>query len=135
MAALALDHVNIRTARLAESIGFYGEVLGLSIVPPPMSDDFSRGAYACDATGRPVVHLVSTERFIPGNGAVRGAAQPGMIDHFALRCDGSPEAYAERLDTAGLHYDRADVAPIGMHLMFIRDPNGIMVELSFPLAG
>jgi len=134
MAALRLDHVNIRTGRLAESIAFYGDLLGLRIVPPPMSDDLSRGAYACDAQGHPVVHLVGADRVLPGSEPVRGAAQRGMIDHYALRCEGSPEVYAGRLDAAGHPYERADIPAIGMHLMFVRDPNGIMVELGFPLA-
>ena len=58
-----------------------------------------------------------------------------MIDHFALRCEGPPDDYAARLDAADLGYERADVPAIGLHLMFVRDPNGIMIELGFPLAG
>ena len=68
-----------------------------------------------------------------GGGAVRGAAQRGMIDHFALRCSGDPDAYAARLSSAGEPFDRMEVAQIGMHLIFVRDPNGVMVELGFPL--
>jgi catechol 2,3-dioxygenase-like lactoylglutathione lyase family enzyme len=135
MATLALDHVNIRTAQLTESIAFYGDVLGLRILPPPTMQDLSKGAYACDDTGTPIVHLVATDRFIASAGAVRGAAQPGMIDHFALRCAGPPDDYAWRLDAAGIAHERSDVPAIGMHLIFVRDPNGILVELGFPLGG
>jgi len=128
-----LDHVNIRTAKLAESIDFYGRVLGLRMTPPPMMADLSQGAYACDDEGHPVVHLVGTDRQVEGSEPVRGAAQRGMIDHFALRCE-DRERYAARLAEAGLAFDRMDVQAIGMHLIFVRDPNGIMVELGFPLA-
>ncbi|MBA2933718.1 glyoxalase [Sphingomonas sp. CGMCC 1.13654] len=134
MTALQLDHVNIRTARLADCVHFYGSVLGLRVQPPPMADDTSNGAYVCDATGHPVVHLVGTDIVVDGNGTVRGAAQRGMIDHFALRCSGDPAPYAERLVAAGETFDRMDVTQIGMHLIFVRDPNGVMVELGFPLA-
>ena len=133
MAAMRLDHVNIRSARLADSVDFYGALLGLPMRPPPMAADMRDGAYACDATGHPVVHLVATQSIVASDGAVRGAAQRGMIDHFALRCTGDPDAYAARLAAAGETFERMDVPPIGLHLIFVRDPNGVMVELGFPL--
>ncbi len=133
MTALALDHINIRTARLAESIEFYGSLLGLSMQPPPTCTDLKRGAYGCDAAGNPILHLVGTDRVADGAEPVRGAAQRGMIDHLALRAS-DPDSYAERLAAAGLTFDRMDVPEIGRHLIFVRDPNGILVELGFPLA-
>ncbi len=132
MSALQLDHVNIRTARLPECIAFYGEVLGLRMMPPPMCTDMTRGAYACDDAGYPIVHLVGTETVVDGTGPVRGAAQRGMIDHFALRCT-DPEHYAARLAAHGVAFDRMEVPQIGMQLIFVRDPNDVMVELGFPL--
>ncbi|WP_454882536.1 VOC family protein [Sphingomonas oryzagri] len=133
MTALQLDHVNIRTARLADCVHFYGSMLGLRMQPPPMAEDTSKGAYACNAAGHPIVHLVGTDVVVEGDGAVRGAAQRGMIDHFALRFSGDPDDYAARLSAAGAAFDRMDVRQIGMHLIFVRDPNGVMVELGFPL--
>jgi catechol 2,3-dioxygenase-like lactoylglutathione lyase family enzyme len=132
MPALHLDHVNIRTARLAECIDFYGNVLGLSIRPPPMMSDLSKGAYAHDEQGTAVVHLVWTDNVIAGSGPVRGAAQPGMIDHFALRCS-DPAPFLERMTARGLDFASRDVPQIGMRLIFIRDPNDVLVELGFPL--
>lgn len=133
MTAVRLDHVNIRTARLPDCIRFYGAVLGFRMQPPPMADDMSKGAYVCDTAGHPFVHLVGTDVVVEGQGAVRGAAQRGMIDHFALRCSGDPDEYAEHLSVAGEAFDRIDVPQIGTHLIFVRDPNGVMVELGFPL--
>lgn len=133
MTAPMLDHINIRTAKLVESIDFYGRVLGLRMRPPPMTSDLQLGAYGCDEAGNPIVHLIATERLVKGSEPVRGVAQRGMIDHFALRCV-DPESYVARLSEAGLAFDRMDVPAIAMHLIFVRDPNGIMVELGFPLA-
>lgn len=132
MTALALDHINIRTAVLAKSIDFYGGLLGLNMQPPPTCSDLSRGAYGCDAAGHPVLHLVGTDRVADGAEPVRGAAQRGMIDHLALRAS-DPDGYAARLAAAGLTFDRMDVPEIDRHLIFVRDPNGILVELGFPL--
>ncbi|MAT52194.1 MAG: glyoxalase [Porticoccaceae bacterium] len=129
----ALDHVNIRTAELAASIRFYGDLLGLQVVSPPMADDLTRGAYCLDEGGRAVVHLVATSRMVAGSEPVRGAAQRGMIDHLALRCRGDSAALKQRLADAGLIFDAMDVESLGQHLVFVRDPNGILVELNFPL--
>jgi catechol 2,3-dioxygenase-like lactoylglutathione lyase family enzyme len=132
MAALQLDHVNVRTAHLAECIDFYGNVLGMTIKPPPMASDLSKGAYACDDQGVAVIHLVAADRIIDGAGPVRGAAQPGMIDHFALRCS-DPAPFVERLTARGYDFEQRDVPAIGMRLIFVRDPNAVLVELGFPL--
>lgn len=129
---MRLDHVNIRTARLAECIEFYGKAIGLGMVPPPMASDMAKGAYGCDEAGHPIVHLVGTDRVAAGSEPVRGAAQRGMIDHFALRC-ADREACTARLTARGLAYEAMDVPAIGMHLIFVRDPNEVLVELSFPL--
>jgi catechol 2,3-dioxygenase-like lactoylglutathione lyase family enzyme len=130
--ALRLDHVNIRTSRVAESLAFYGEGLGLTIKPLPGCTDTLAGAYAYDAADVPILHLVGTPNEADSATPVRGAAQFGMIDHFALRCD-TPEPYVDRLTRLGYDFTRRDVAMIGMHLIFVRDPNGVLVELGFPL--
>lgn len=129
---MPLDHVNIRTARLDASIAFYGDVLGLRMEPPPMCEDMSRAAWGKDASGQAVVHLVGADHEIENGGPVRGAAQRGMIDHFALRCQ-DRDGHVARLKKSGLDFDQTDVPAIGLHLVFVRDPNAILVELSFPL--
>lgn len=132
MSILHLDHVNICTARYAESLAFYGEVLGLDVRTPPMAANMSGGAWAYDARGCAVLHLVATSHAQPGEPAVRGTARPGMIDHFALRCDELRPIRAA-LEARGLPYDLLEVPQIGSLLLFVRDPNGIMVELNSPL--
>src|SRR3546814_15044049 len=112
MAAVQLDHVNIRTARLAECVDFYGNILGLKIAPPPMASDLTKGAYVLDERGVAIVHLVGTDKVVEGSGPVRGAAQRGMIDHFALRCT-DPEPYVQRLTANGCDYARQDLPEIG----------------------
>lgn len=132
MGAQRLDHVNIRTIRMEESIAFYGDALGLTIKALPAGDGIPGGAYAYDENDVAVVHLVGAEREAESTAPVRGAAQFGMIDHFALRCD-ECALHVERLGRLGYAFDQADVPQIGRHLVFVRDPNGVMVELSFPL--
>ncbi|WP_068073416.1 VOC family protein [Novosphingobium lentum] len=129
---MQLDHINIRTAKLDASIAFYGEVLGLRMEPPPMCADMRAAAWGRDSAGQAVVHLVAAEHEIESGGPVRGAAQRGMIDHFALRCD-DRASHIARLERAGLAFEQTEVPAIGLQLVFVRDPNGILVELGFAL--
>jgi catechol 2,3-dioxygenase-like lactoylglutathione lyase family enzyme len=132
MPTLKLDHVNIRTKRLGESIAFYGDILGLEMRPPPTCADMSTGAYGHDDGGHPVVHLVGTNKEAEGGAPVRGAAQRGMIDHFAFRCEDIGPV-VDRLSASGLPFSQMDVAAIAMRLVFVRDPNDVLVELGCPL--
>lgn len=129
-----LDHVNIRTARLAACVEFYGNVLGLTMTPPPMATDMALGAYGRDDGGAAIVHLVATDQVVEGADPVRGAAQRGMIDHFALRCV-DLAAFVVRLTARGCQFSRLDVTALGLSLIFVRDPNGVLIELAFPLEG
>lgn len=133
MTVRKLDHVNIRTARLQECIEFYGAALGMTVQPPATASDLLKGAYCLDGDGLPVVHLVATDRVVDGADPVRGAAQRGMIDHFALACSGDAQIYSQRLRALHIDFEEMDVPAIGMHLIFVRDPNGVLVELGFPL--
>jgi catechol 2,3-dioxygenase-like lactoylglutathione lyase family enzyme len=132
MTVLHLDHINIRTACLPESIVFYRDVLGMDVRPPPMTDDMSRGAYVHDASGRAIVHLVATDKVVTGAEPVRGAAQRGMVDHFALHCAGHAD-YVARLTARGVEFSLQEVPVLNMTLIFLRDPNGVLIELNFPL--
>ncbi len=55
-----------------------------------------------------------------------------MIDHFALRCV-DPAAFVARLTAHDCNFSRLDVAELGLSLIFVRDPNGVLIELAFPL--
>jgi catechol 2,3-dioxygenase-like lactoylglutathione lyase family enzyme len=132
MTAFELDHINIRTARLAASIEFYGSVIGMTLVPPGKSGDMSRGAYALDGEGNAVVHLVGTEAYSDGPPAVRGEARLGMIDHFALRCT-DPDGLVSRLIERGIKFEDDEVPAVNARLIFVRDPNGILLEMNSPL--
>jgi catechol 2,3-dioxygenase-like lactoylglutathione lyase family enzyme len=127
-----LDHINIRTDRLSESLHFYGTLLGMTAKPPPTMTDYSKGAYFCDDDGRAIVHLIGAEQRAESVSPVRGAAQRGMIDHFSLRVSGRPETLKQRLEAQALEYEELDADVIRTLLIFVRDPNGIMVELGFP---
>lgn len=127
MKVLRLDHVNINTGRLEETIDFYVEGLGLSLgaFPGGLVDPPVEGAWLCDVAGAPIVHLQVVDD---------GAEGSAAVDHFALGCD-DYAGFAARLTGRGIAFEAADFPQIGVRQILVHDPNGVKVELNFPPAG
>ncbi len=116
---LALDHVNIRTARLADLRRFYVEALGLSDGPrPPFSFD---GAWLYCAE-QAAVHLVEV--------AAAPAGREPRIEHFAFRAAGLADFLA-RLRHVGAAYQISLVPGSGNRQVNILDPDGNHIEVQF----
>ncbi|MDB5493003.1 MAG: glyoxalase/bleomycin resistance protein/dioxygenase [Phenylobacterium sp.] len=115
-----LDHVNISTAKLAETKAFFIEVLGLEEGwRPPLSFD---GAWLY-AGGRDVVHLAEQDEAPrPSRGS--------SLDHFAFAIDDYDEA-VRRLEAAGVPYRRLEAPAGGIRQLFIADLNGTTIELNW----
>ncbi len=113
-----LDHVNIVTDDLEGTIAFYREVLGLE---PGERPPFPFPGAWLYAGGRAVVHL-----------GVRGAATGpgGAVDHIAFAARGY-EAFRRRLAERGIPHSTAVVPGTDMRQIFLRDPNGVKIELTF----
>lgn len=126
----SLDHVNIITDDIDSAAHFYVAVFGLERrnAPPPLTPQMVQWMY--DASGRAIIHLNTQlapkayERHTP-SGAVTGA-----VHHVALRCTGHAEM-AARLTEHGLDHRHNHVESIGLHQIFVQDPNGVLFELNF----
>ncbi len=114
---LALDHVNIRTARLAELVSFYGTVLGLTPGPRPPFGFSGAWLYAAD---RPVVHLVEVA---PAAVPASAEADALRLSHFAFRAAGL-EALLERLRAAGVRYRATALPGADITQVHFADPDG-----------
>lgn len=126
MRVTALDHVNINTSKLEETVRFYVHGLGLKIGEMPVSLRTGvapniLGARVCDTHGNAILHFITRDP---------GASGTGPIDHVALACD-DPEAFAARLTAAGYPFRRVDLSEFGRHQIVVLDPNGITLHLSF----
>jgi hypothetical protein len=55
----------------------------------------------------------------------------GALDHVALSVTGR-EDMAQRCKRRGVRYFERTVPTLGLHQMFLKDPNGILIELNFP---
>jgi len=128
MRVTALDHVNINTNKLEETIRFYVEGLGLPLGPMPTSLNTGkaadvRGARVCDAFGNAIFHFIHSDK-------AEQAPPSAPIDHVALACE-DREGFMARLNAAGYPFKSVDLSEYGRYQLVVHDPNGITIHLSF----
>ncbi len=139
-----LDHYNLLTTRLDETVAFYTEVLGMRGGVSPRGD-IKKGAWIYDGTETPVVHLQAVDPADPevklsevrgrlGEMAERitleSLAGSGVMEHVAFECDGY-DGFIERFEAAGVYVRKNDVPAMNFRQLFVRDPNGVIIELNF----
>ncbi len=115
MQPLAVHHVSINVADADEAIGFYTDVLGLTVRGD--RPDFAIGGAWLDL-GDQQVHLIETD--VPDD---KG-------QHFAIRVADLSAAVAE---LRGRGIDVTEPSPVGTSLQsFLHDPSGNRIELHQP---
>ena len=121
-----LAHVAIKAADLATTVTFYEAVLGLRQVPrPPFGFP---GAWLGTDDGAALIHLYGGERARSTDGDV--AMGTGAIDHVSLWARGYA-AQRERLVGFGLPFRESRVPDSTLAQMFVFDPNGVLLELTY----
>ena len=125
MTIRGLGHINLRAS--AETIerlrGFYVDVIGLCEGARPMFRSGSRGywLYAGDVAA---LHLTIARE----GGA--SAQLPGVFNHMAFDCE-DLEGTRARLEAAEIEYQTDIVDERHQVQLFLTDPAGIGVELTF----
>ncbi|WP_202614834.1 VOC family protein [Elioraea sp. Yellowstone] len=122
-----MNHVTINCAPadLPALRDFYMTALGLTEGPRPA---FTFPGHWLYLDGRPVVHLAGRDAIAPGTRApARGGAG---FDHVAFTAEGV-EAARARLGAAGIAYEEAPVPGFPLHQIFLADPLGQRIELTF----
>ena len=114
-----LNHANISTAKLQDTIDFFVRVLGLHVGPRP---NFSVGGAWLYAGDQPIIHLV--ERSQPRD-------PDGAIDHVSLEVADFAAALS-RLDSLGVPYRWSEIPDGFGRQAFVKDPNGVTIELTEP---
>jgi catechol 2,3-dioxygenase-like lactoylglutathione lyase family enzyme len=117
-----LDHYNVRTRKIDETVRFYADVLGLEKGPRPAFTVPGAWMYS---DGRAVVHLVDTA----------GTPEPeqsgtGALHHVAFVSRGF-DAMRERLAARGVAFRTAEAAGGEIVQIFVTDPNGVVIELNY----
>ena len=117
-----LDHFNIRTRKLAETVSFYEDVLGLEKGARP---NFAFPGAWMYSDGKPVVHLVD----ISSTGEAQ-KPDSGCVHHVAFASRGF-DAMRQRLKSNGMRFEARQVPGGDLWQIFVNDPNGVMIELNY----
>ena len=112
-----LNHANISTTKLTETVDFFTRVMGMHVGPRP---DFGFGGAWLYLGDKPVIHLVERPC----------AKEPdGALDHVSFTV---PDLAAEllRLDGLGVAYRWSEIPSGFGKQAFVLDPNGVTIELT-----
>jgi len=125
MSVGVLDHFNIRTRKLADTVRFYEDVLGLEKGARP---NFAFPGAWMYSEGKPVVHLVDIS-------PTAEAQKPdsGCVHHVAFVSRGF-DAMRQRLQSKGTPFEARQVPGGDLWQIFVNDPNGVMIELNYEAA-
>ena len=116
-----LDHYNIAPRDLEATTRFYTEIIGLTNGYRPPFGVPGAWLYCGD---RAVVHL------LPLASAQDGST--GRLDHIAFWASDLPKT-VENLRRHDCKFQIRTIASAGIHQLFVRDPDGIQVEMSFSI--
>ena len=120
-----LDHFNIRTRNLADTVHFYEDVLGLEKGPRP---NFAFPGAWMYSEGKAVVHLVD----------ISGTSEPqkpdsGVVHHVAFASRGFDDM-KQRLKAKDRQFEARQVPGGELWQIFVDDPNGVLIELNYEAA-
>ena len=120
MSVRRVDHINIGTHRLDDTRAFFRDALGLEEGWRPNFPFGGAWLYAGDTA---VVHLVDLD-------SPKRPSSEAALDHFAFAIDDYEEA-VRRLETAGVTFRAVDIEGTPIRQIFLRDPNGVNIELNY----
>ena len=125
MPVTALHHYTIRCTpdELPPLVDFYTRVMRLE--PGARPEIPAPGAWLY-AQGQPIVHLYA-HLFEPDE-----ATQPvtGHVDHISFRSRGLKEMRAH-LGALGVPFTEAPIPGWSIHQLFLHDPRGLKIEMTF----
>jgi len=146
MSIKRLDHVNFITHDMEKTAKFYCEVIGLEHheVTPPSSKNLNNLKtvyFYIPGQETAVLHVgqAQREKIRPDFTCLAsldlnhtGAFSTGSFDHLALLLeDEDYETYIQKLESHDLTYQTYVNQKTGLKQIWLLDPNGVRVELSF----
>ena len=138
--SLTLNHYSIRTLDLPACERFYCGALGMRVGPRPPCPFPGLWLYPAETSdyAQAAVHIIGTDRSDPaglkqylGDRDEASLHGTGSVDHVAFFATGLAAMQA-RLKAEGIAARERQVPLLGLHQLFVDDPNGVVVELNFP---
>lgn len=130
-----LQHFLVQAADIEATKDWYVTVLGLEVGPNP---DFKFPVYWLYLGDQDVVHLTPGGRDVSENRKVylgqesEATYGSGVVDHLAFHATGLADMIAH-LEAQNVEFTRRRVSDQGLFQLFLVDPNGVKIELCFPM--
>ena len=126
MPVSGLFHIAIKTADLDATIKFYSEVIGLRLAErPPLTYP---GAWLAVPDGPSIIHIYAGEPAKSADGKV--ASGTAAIDHVSITASGYHDFIAS-FRRHGLDWRENKVPNTTLWQLFVYDPSGVQLELTF----
>lgn len=136
MALTRLDHFSIRTADVEKTRDFFVQVLGLTDGERPPFKFPGAWLYCGD---KDVIHIIGIDPNDEsglvdylGDRDEAALTGTGAVDHLAFMAE-DLDAVRARLEKASVATREREVPLLGVRQIFMEDPNGVTIELNFPL--
>jgi catechol 2,3-dioxygenase-like lactoylglutathione lyase family enzyme len=127
-----INHYFVRCKDLERSKDWYCKVLGFEQMPRP---PFPFKGYWLGVNGKIQVHM--GEHGIPNSelyylGTPKNAAldNSGVVDHIAFLAE-KPDEFRKRFTDMRLEHRARTLPEFDLYQMFLKDPDGLMIELNF----
>lgn len=132
MPLTSINHYLIRSNDIERSRAFYQDVLGMDQVPRP---DFPFPGYWLGVGKEAQVHLApsavdNASLYFIGSPEDAAKTNSGVIDHVAFLAH-DPQGFIRHLESKGVQFRPRYLADSKLFQLFVRDPDGVMVELNF----
>ena len=126
MPVTGLLHVAVKTNDLGATIGFYRDVIGLTEATRP---NFGYpGAWLACPEGGAIMHIYAGGPALGAEG--RAPSGTAAIDHVSLTASGFQD-YVARFRARGLDWREFKVPGTSLWQLFVYDPSGVQLELTF----
>jgi catechol 2,3-dioxygenase-like lactoylglutathione lyase family enzyme len=127
-----INHYFVRANDLEKTKSFYCDVLGFEVMPRP---DFPFPGYWLGVNGKIQVHMgphgiPNSELYYLGTTPKSATDNTGVVDHIAFLAT-EPEKFDKRFKEVGMTSRNRYFPEFKLYQMFVKDPNGLTVELNF----
>lgn len=127
-----LNHYFVRANDLDASRQFYCDVLGFEVMPRP---DFPFPGFWLGVGGKIQIHMgphgiPNSELYYLGTTPASATDNTGVVDHIAFLAT-NPGDFVGRFEALGLKARKRYFPEFRLFQMFVKDPDGLTVELNF----
>ena len=128
MMITGLFHFAIKTANLAATVRFYTEVIGLAECARPNFGFPGAWLGTPGPAGTPIIHIYAGGPALGGRKTV--AQGTAAIDHVSLAAVGFHD-FVKRFKKYDLDWREFEVPGTTLWQLFVYDPNGVQLEITF----